>query len=938
MTIDGEEYWTDQTEPVGVHSFEIESAEATEANTIVVTFEEAVPEDTLITVQKSTLTNTTTGTVTFSEDYKTATFVAGANFTTGTYIVTATSGDLSDTAEVEITTQKVKSIEITSTTALTEKTQGALDPHPGLKTEAYVYYKVYDQYDVDITENTAVEANASYSVKKVDRNTGCITLENVQGFRYNDLVTVSIVHTQTGTVATKSLNVGFEQYVDSVSVEGFLSLAEPTKLQSTLPAGFNKDEWLVLFKAYDQDGNEMDVDNYDFTTDITVTTPDTLLVGTNSFKAGSTLAAKGGADTYTIDGQDYSAFTIQPGLYVDKGGTATLNIISNKTGTQSSAEVEIGAQGVLQSLVLLDPGTVTDGDTVEIPYTATTTTGDTTTDYETIVRSTNTLSLTASSGTLTISENNDGSAKIRWSDTDLATVGNYADNIDRPITFTPVVVGGETSNSTIYVSDYAYPVTITTTALPEYMVQGDNATSTTTIDLGENGKATYVDQYGRTMDAATAQTKLLKIAKDGGTSKDFAIVLEKTAGTTIEAHLEHNNSGTAITTAGKQTEYFQIGAASAELGDLTVTTFDADAGAAGYGYNRAAETNTLKLSIETKKNGETADKYAAAGKKLTETVTTVGLDKLTNFAIKPINNTVNITTDASTYDNLREAIDATSGTAGEITESGNLTITAVAAKGVTVTGTYNGTTITVPSEFYIDAAEAGANIAVDAASKLTKGATTTIAVNKLYSTTAYERKTAELPVTVKVFNLKADGSGLDTTFNKVSTTIGVQDGARKATTIKFYDSSANEVTSGTFNATSLDYNLTGATPNLFKITNGVDKDIKVLNTGKNVYYAVFDQYGDLFAGGADTFKITEIKENEGEYANVSLEGFGVSANQTNNVAVTNAELGDTFTLTVSSDGASATIAITQGSDNQANVSNKANADQTFRKAKLGYDR
>ena len=71
---------------------------------------------------------------------------------------------------------------------------------------------------------------------------------------------------------------------------------------------------------------------------------------------------------------------------------------------------------------------------------------------------------------------------------------------------------------------------------------------------------------------------------------------------------------------------------------------------------------------------------------------------------------------------------------------------------------------------------------------------------------------------------------------------------------------------------------------------------------------------------------------------MSLEGFGVSANQTNNVAVTNAELGDTFTLTVSSDGASATIAITQGSDNQANVSNKANADQTFRKAKLGYDR
>ena len=861
-----------------------------------------------------------------------ATFVAGANFTTGTYIVTATSGDLSDTAEVEVTTQKVKTIEITSTTALTNSVN-----NQGLKTEAYVYYKVYDQYDVDITENTAVEANASYNVKKVDRNTGCIILENVQGFRYNDLVTVSIVHTQTGTVATKSLNVGFEQYVDSVSVEGFLSLAEPTKLQSTLPAGFNKDEWLVLFKAYDQDGNEMDVDNYDFTTDITVTTPDTLLVGTNSFKRADAVvdfAAKGGAKTYTIDGQDYSAFTIQPGLYVDKGGTATLNIISNKTGKQSSAEIEIGAQGVLQSLVLLDPGTVTDGDTVTIPYTATTTTGETTTDFETIVRSTNTLSLTASSGILTISENDDGSAKIKWQDTDIANVGNYADNIDRPITFTPVVVGGETSNTTIYVSDYAYPVTITTTALPEYMVQGTN--STATIDLGENGKATYVDQYGRTMDAKTAQRKLLKIAKDGGTSKDFAIVLEKTAGTTIDASLSQNDGTGNITAGTKGKEYYQLykgGRIDAALGTLTVTTFDPTTGSH---FADPAVANTLKLSIETKKNGEADDKYAAAGKKLTETVTTVGLDKLTNFAIKPIGNIVPITTEASNYDNLREAISA-SGSA--ISESGNLTIGSVAAKDVTVTGTYNGATITVPSEFYADAAEAGANIAVDGTSVLTKGANTTIAVNKLYSTTAYERKTAELPVTVKVFNLKGDGSGVDmTSFNKVSTTIGVQDGARKATTIKFYDSKAKEITAGTFNATGLDYNLTAASANLYKITAGVDQDIKVDHTGHNVYFAVFDQYGDLFNGGADAFKITEIKENEGKYAHVSLEGFGVSANQTNNVAVTNAELGDTFTLTVSSDEASATIAITQGSDKQANVTNKANNDQAFRKAKLGYDR
>ena len=721
---------------------------------------------------------------------------------------------------------------------------------------------------------------------------------------------------------------------------GFLSLAEPTKLQSTLPAGFNKNEWLVLFKGYDQDGNEMEVDNYNFTNDVTVTTTATLLIGTDSFKTGSTLAAKGGADTYTIDGADYSAFTIQPGMYIDKGGEATLNIISNKTGTQSFETIVIGAQGVLQSLVLLDPGTVTDGETVTIPYTATMVDGDTTDDFETIVRSTNALTLTASVGTLSIREANDGKAVIKWSD-DLTKVSNYLDNVDRPVTFTTVVVGGDANTNTIYVSDYAYPVAITKTKLPEYIVQGKETTAS--IDLAKKGDAEYVDQYGRAMDAPTAATKLANIVANGNTNLDFAIAVEKTAGSSIKANLGKRNAGTAITVAGKEKEYYTSPAAA--LGKLTITTFDAQGGdglGANDTYAAAPASNTLKLSIETKKTTQALTDYAAAGKKLTETVTTVGLDKLTNFAIKPISGLVPITTEASWYGNLHEVIDATvvGGT------NANLTVSTIKNKGVTVTGVYNGTTVEVPEEFYkgINDGDA-APIGVDAASKLavTTATTAAIAANKLYSTTEYTRKTATLPIAVNVYTLKtagAPGGTVDVgTINKVSSTVDVQDGAPTPTTIKFFNGDAEEITEGTFNANNLTYTLNGVAGNLMEITGASPADFIKAHVGHNhnVYYAVYDQYGDLFVG-AETYKITEIKDNEGELAHVSLNAFSVTANQSDNVVVDYAEIGDTFKLTVSCEGASATIAITQGADDLAYLGTDVDLDKPFRKGSLGYDR
>lgn len=100
---------------------------------------------------------------------------------------------------------------------------------------------------------------------------------------------------------------------------------------------------------------------------------------------------------------------------------------------------------------------------------------------------------------------------------------------------------------------------------------------------------------------------------------------------------------------------------------------------------------------------------------------------------------------------------------------------------------------------------------------------------------------------------------------------------------------------------------------------------------------IYDQYGNTYDEGTVEFTVKDYVENTGAFAH-KQNSFKISTNGSAKTEIDGAELGDTFVVTTTINGVSAQAKVTLGSDAQANINNNANSDESFRKAKLGYDR
>ncbi len=473
----------------------ITSLEATSASTLKATFESAVPADAKIVVKKGT--TEIAGTISKDDTNKIVTFTGSGNFTAGTYTMTATLGEASVSKDVEVKDSHVASIEITSKEALTNE-EGD---------EAYIYYDVKNQYGESIRESENINWTTSPACDKVDRNTGRITIKQSKDssgksdkFIYGSSIYVTGVHVKTGTAVNTSIKVGMAQAADTVEFAGFLNKNDTTKPPiEKLPADFQKDTYVLLYRTLDQNGNALDVDFYTGDKHITFISDNPQLV-----KSPLDYDKK----MYTVKGEKYAAIKIEPGMWVDRGGEVNITWVANKTGKRASKNFIIDANGMLKSLVLSAPvGTVADGDKdVKIPYTATDTNGKNVTNYSTIVRSTNTLTLNSSVGTLRIEEEDDGTAGIYWDDTDKDT--SYKDKTafdeqDRPVSLTTIVLGGESNNMLFNVSDKRRPTTIDAVNIGddetglsgELVVSGD----VRNVEISDWGQFRFIDQYGKPM-------------------------------------------------------------------------------------------------------------------------------------------------------------------------------------------------------------------------------------------------------------------------------------------------------------------------------------------------------------------------------------------------------------------------------------------------------
>ena len=486
----------------------ITELKATKATQLTATFDSAVPADTKVEVTKGTAAVSGKATI----DGSTVVFDAAANLTTGKYTLTATLGEAKVSADVDVKDSYVAEIKILGKEALTREftTTTASGGSVTLK-QAFIYYDVLNQYGDSIRNSTSIDWTTSVGNehKKIEKSLGRITVQAEQAaLTYGSLIYVTGVHTASGTVVNTSIPVGMSQEVNTIEFAGFINKDDRTKLVDSLPVNFPNNKYLLAYRTFDQNGNPLEVTGTEVTdSKLTFMCDNVLLIDPSSFKDNVDYAG-----LCTVDGTEYSTVTINPGEQAGKGGEVNITAIANKTGQKTVKNYTVGSAGLLQSLSLDTPAdVVADGDQwVKIPYTAKDTDGKSITNYETIVRSSNALNLTASEGTLRIMEENDGTAGIYWSDVeDKATSfdSTATDNVDRSITLGTLVIGGDSNMMILPVSDARRPVAIESIELyDEY----ENAIADALADKGEaiikliapweTKGVVYLDQYGKKLE------------------------------------------------------------------------------------------------------------------------------------------------------------------------------------------------------------------------------------------------------------------------------------------------------------------------------------------------------------------------------------------------------------------------------------------------------
>ena len=925
--------------------------------------------------------------------------------TNGIYTVTLTSEEdetNTDSADFEVTGRYVAEIVITSDVALTAPDDGTV-ANP--KRKAYAYYDVLDQYGESMRTSASITWSGSCDIT-ANKSNGKLTLEKniAQDWVYNEQIYVTGVYTKTGITCQKTLTVGTEQALDSIAMKGFVKKGT-TEILKTLPADFKDGTYYMIFNVLDQQHNPMDAGKANKNT-VTFVSDNVLVV-----KELTTFAP----NPITVDGVEYDAVIVTPGIKVADGGEVTVTAIANKTGNKTEMNFVVGEDAVVTSFTLSSPAvTVADGDQkVEIPFEALDQDGNEIKNFVTLAKQQtfNTITFNASEGDLILAEQDDGTAKLLWNDKTMAwDNAQTTDGIDRPISLTVVVVGGESDNEMISVSDKRRPDAIKEVNVKEVFTENATVTFKNTHSKKASGDDTvgefkFYDQYGQQIGD-----------KWGDDNGFFAAAL---AGDLNGTDFAGYHFGVRVTYSGNG-EFRHTGGTGEHDGEAV----------ADRKYFVMEDTKTLEFTTGTDvKSAVTGEgfkfeiarisnsDYAANAADTWDTVSTskfvgatvVDISQVKGFAVKDLDmfytgTIANVTGDGIAHKNVSTAADPDAAYGAAITAQG-LPANYNGRK-VEVTGTYNGKDVDVPAAFY---KVEGSKLAVEAdgtapigdnvvthtknglkvgdlydkttangVSKiatdtlkvtvtqkygntttagtikvLTSTALTTIAnwtdaataadVDDLFENWAVPVGTLRATVDAKIADIKAitdaesettkvipaavttNRAAIVAAINAVVTAdnavaLGGADGTVLDTATKEVKISDQAPTATSIKGLKESYTIA---PTTTEITN---VDIKAkLDVPATVY--VVDQYGVKDGGGVGTwtadlkFKAADVVENEDGYAE---NNFKTSNNDDTALSIIGAERGDTFTLTLTSGGATASTAMTVGADANASIKNGTN--------------
>ncbi|RKI36552.1 hypothetical protein D7V96_25155, partial [bacterium D16-59] len=915
----------------------ITELKATKASQLTATFDSAVPEGTTVEVTKGS--NKVDGKYTI--DGSTVVFDATASFTEGKYTLTATLGDAKESAETDVKASYVADIVIKSEEALTKEIPSATGSAIAGK-EAYIYFDVLNQYGESVKDKETVTWTLSVGneTKKVDKSLGRITVkvdkDALSLLNYGSSIYVTGVHTGSGVSVTKSVPVGMAQAVDSIEFAGFIYKDDPTKLVENLPVNFPKDKYVLAYRTFDQQKNPLEVSGKEIEKQELMFIADNALLINPDFND---------AGTFTIDGVKYSAVTINPGEFAGKGGEVNITAVATKTGQRTAKNFVVGAAALLQSLSLEAPAdTVASGDAnVKLSYTAKDVDGKNVTNYETIVRSSNTLNLTAGAGVLKIKEENDGTAGIYWTDdqADNIYAENYSDSAtDRFVSLGTTVIGGDNSNSILMltVSPARHPV-----AIKYLKLNGDDSNAIvdkmeTTIDFKSQDNK-YLDQYGKELDGQASNSlgnnileKYLKYAGDQRIRK-------------IRATVDSNHD---LLNLGEK----NFATVSGEAITLKVTA-KADG-------NRAKEVN-VSYAFVTAPSGtlESSDAWENVDNTKSITYTVVPINEVDDPQISNIGKQ-QLVTNASSKNNF-EAFR----TSGSPSYEDKATVNSIASgkkaddsmsNAFSVKGMYKSKTVTIPGDWYEVDTASGSAFAINTTNGNGSSTLSGIRDGELCWGDLYDEnsnKGTRIDA-VKRLMIKVKKASTGDDADTVTAKVTVSDAPAVPAEIRFQTEwwkwDATDVT---------------LLPNNTEIAGA-----GLNNPDPHFAVAVYDQYGKGYEesgfanGGWDypengknflEYTVSDKKESTSEFTHLP-NSFKVSGNGStcNKLKIEGAEIGDTFTLTatVPNYNISKSIKVTVGADQQTFIANKdsksaswqptndlkADADKTFRTGKLGYNK
>lgn len=841
-------------------------AEATKVNVIKVTFASAVDKADI----KFAVTRDGINVATEAPEWDgstVATVKTAAKMTAGKYTITATSASDADfevKASFEIKADEVN-IVISNTVALTGKGTGTNAKDGEL---AYVYYDVLDQYGESIRSSTSIQWSASTGSENLNDNRakGLLTISRSDGkaFTYGEKIYITGVYARTGSSVQAEVSVGMPQALDKVEFAGFLKKGT-TDILKTLPAGFKAEAYYLLYNAQDQNGNPIDyVDKPIDDGEVTFISENVMLIE----------KIKDGERKIVVGGEEYYAVQVWPGMSVDQGGEATITAIANKTGNKSSLNVAVGENQILQSFTMEYPtGLIIDNEDVEIPFTAYDQNGNEIKNFVTLANQTqfNNLTFNASPGSLKLSENDDGTATLKYNDPGVAwDKAESTDGIDRIASLTSIVVGGGTSNLTLRIQDRARPVGIKDIKIADVLVEGGS----TTVELdGDNDTEcfTFVDQYGREMSEEDAYT-FFKASEDdklnGLEFEDYVFSIRMT-------YLGDNGYFNGLT------KDLQIEISADDSFTVTADPITAnDVKTAKPGFPFKFEIVKYKAHAADAENFEDDAQQVSPAKNFE--VTIIDISAVRSFSIDDINKFFVSTAKTEFETGQLGGLDKN-------TVVENITgATVETEREVAVKGTYNGKNVDIPAKYL----EVSADKFIFDGNKAIDVSTAAIKWSDLYDvkTANFLRKDASDTVKVKVMG--ETGETLDT----LSKGIKFSDENRAIDSVTAKD------------AVTLAPSKTKITINLANVEEDIDLKAK-------------DQYGDDFDLSGATFKVASVVANADGYAE---NNFKVSKNDSEEVEIDGAERGDTFTLTVTVGGKSVDVKVTVGADSESYIQDGKN--------------